>query len=82
MSGGDLKKRHDPLWEIVGEKVPLQGSESTLNVVCPHCHVTVQVPDSIIPGQRFKCGLCGGSCEFLGSTQGGLARAQQVQVEE
>ena len=76
-----MKKSHDPLWEIVGEKVPLQGAESVLRLACPHCHVTLEVPSGIIRGQHFECGLCGGACEFLGDSEERLARVRSPQAD-
>jgi hypothetical protein len=58
-----LKKKYDPLWEIVEEKVSLQGSEDTKPVKCPWCHVSVDLPGQVRPGERFLCGLCGAICE-------------------
>jgi hypothetical protein len=55
-----VAKRYDPLWEIVGEKVALQGHEPDLDAPCPHCHVTVHIPLGARMGDRFACGLCGG----------------------
>lgn len=57
------KKKYDPLWEIVNEKVALQGQERHVDVPCPHCHVTVQLGPGIKVGDRFACGLCGGISE-------------------
>lgn len=57
------KKRYDPLWEIVNEKVALQGEEPDVDVLCPHCHVTVHLGTAAKPGERYACGLCGGVSE-------------------
>ena len=54
------KKRYDPLWELVHEKVALQGQEADVDVACPHCHVTVHLGLGAAPGERYACGLCGG----------------------
>lgn len=58
-----MKKRYDPLWEVVDEKVSLQGSEKSQTVVCPRCHVRVELPARARAGTRFRCGLCGTLCE-------------------
>ena len=58
-----MKKKYDPLWEIVDEKVNLQGSQSTRTVVCPGCHIAVDLPERVQVGERFRCGLCGALCE-------------------
>jgi hypothetical protein len=65
--GGQLKKRFDPLWEIVGEKVTLQGIESSVATTCPNCQVTLELPKSVQPVRRFRCGLCGALCEIAES---------------
>lgn len=54
------KKKYDPLWEIVGEKVALQGAEPDVDSRCPYCHVLVHLGLEAEPGQRYECGLCGG----------------------
>jgi hypothetical protein len=59
-----LKKRFDPLWEIVDEKVSLQGSGGTKTMKCPQCHVTLDLPARLRAGDPFDCGLCGARCEF------------------
>ena len=61
--GGVLKKRYDPLWQIVDEKVALQGSECEAPVECPSCHVSLVLSGDIEGGRRFRCGLCGALCE-------------------
>lgn len=59
--GGSLgKKKYDPLWEIVDEKVALQGEEPDIDAVCPYCHVRVHLGRGAGAGRRFACGLCGG----------------------
>jgi hypothetical protein len=60
-----LKKRLDPLWEIVGEKVYLQGAASAPSGSCPQCHVLVELPREPKRGERFRCGLCGTLCEVV-----------------
>lgn len=57
------KKRYDPLWEIVDEKVALQGAEPDIDSVCPHCGVRVHVGADLQPGAQVECGLCGGLSE-------------------
>jgi len=37
------EKKYDPLWEIVHEKVALQGQELDLDARCPHCNVTLHL---------------------------------------
>jgi hypothetical protein len=56
-------KKYDPLWEIVGEKISLQGVDPARSLLCPECHVTVDLPKSAQAGARFHCGLCGALCE-------------------
>lgn len=55
-----MTKKYDPLWEIVDEKVALQGQEPDVDTFCPHCHVLVQLGATAGVGERFACGLCGG----------------------
>jgi ribosomal protein S27AE len=59
------KKRYDPLWEIVGEEVALQGQEPDIDAACPHCHVTVHLGPAAKVGRRYACGLCGGVSEVV-----------------
>jgi hypothetical protein len=54
------KKKYDPLWQIVDEKVALQGGEPDVDARCPHCHVVVHVGLAGKVGERYECGLCGG----------------------
>jgi hypothetical protein len=61
------KKQYDPLWEIVDEKVALQGGESDVDSVCPYCHVRVHIGLVLQPGERVECGLCGGLSEIVRS---------------
>jgi hypothetical protein len=56
-------KKYDPLWEIIGEKISLQGVDAARTAVCPECHVTVDLPGSAQAGAHFDCGLCGAMCE-------------------
>lgn len=64
------KKRYDPLWEIVGEKVALQGQEPDVDAECPHCHVTVHLGKTARSGERYTCGLCGGLSEVAEGPEG------------
>ncbi len=57
------KKTYDPLWEIVDEKVALQGTEPELLGHCPHCNVTLRLSPEAQAGERYECGLCGGFSE-------------------
>jgi hypothetical protein len=59
------KKRYDPLWELVNEKVPLQGTAPDHDAHCPHCNVTLHIGREIKPGRKIECGLCGGTSEVL-----------------
>ena len=54
-----MKKKSDPLWEIVGEESRLQGSDESKLGQCPRCGVGVQLPKDARVGDRFRCGLCG-----------------------
>ena len=58
-----MAKKFDPLWEIVGEKVPLQGAVEDVDALCPVCHVRVHIGLGVAPGSRFACGLCGAELE-------------------
>ena len=60
-----MKKRYDPLWEIVGEKVGLQGEEVARDVCCPRCRVVLGVPIDTRAGTVFSCGLCGATIEVV-----------------
>jgi len=53
------RKKYDPLWEIIDEKVPLQEALPDVDAVCPHCNVRVHVGREAAEG-RYSCGLCGG----------------------
>jgi hypothetical protein len=57
------RKKYDPLWEIVGEKIALQGSEPDFDARCPYCHVVVHLGRAAKAGDRYECGLCGGLSE-------------------
>jgi len=64
------KKKFDPLWEIVGEKIPLQGQEPGVDLPCPHCHVPLHVGPAAREGQRVTCGLCAGSSQVVDALEG------------
>ena len=64
------KKKYDPLWEIVNEKVALQGQEPDVDALCPHCHVTVHLGSEAKVGGRYSCGLCGGVSEVAEGAAG------------
>jgi len=59
------KKKYDPLWELVDEKIPLQGQAPDIDVRCPYCHVTVHLGSQARAGERYACGLCGGVAEVV-----------------
>lgn len=59
------KKTYDPLWEIIDEKVPLQGAEPDIDAKCPWCHVTVHLGKRTAQDGPFECGLCGGISELV-----------------
>lgn len=59
------KKRYDPLWEVVNEKVALQGGETEVDAICPWCRVIVHLGLQAMPGQVYECGLCGGVSEVV-----------------
>ena len=60
------KKKYDPLWEIVDEKVALQGEEPDVDCRCPHCHVIVHLGTECHRGRAtYECGLCGGLSEVV-----------------
>ena len=65
-----MTKKYDPLWEIVDEKVALQGQEPDVDTPCPHCHVIVHLGGSAEMGDRFACGLCGGVCTVTAVPEG------------
>ena len=64
------KKKYDPLWELVGEKAPLQGGEPDIDAVCPWCRVTVHLGKEASPGRVYECGLCGGVSEVQSGSSG------------
>ncbi len=69
------KKKFDPLWEIVDEKVALQNEEPDLDTPCPYCHVLLHLRAGIWSGERVTCGLCGGSSEVVEGGEGVSLRA-------
>jgi hypothetical protein len=73
-----MKKRYDPLWEIVGEKVSLQGEEVARNISCPRCRVLLGVPVDAAVGTVFCCGLCGATCRVVASSNAGSLTAEEV----
>jgi uncharacterized paraquat-inducible protein A len=52
-------KKYDPLWEIVDEKIPLEGAEKDVDTRCPECHVILHVAPELATGDEVECGLCG-----------------------
>jgi ribosomal protein S27AE len=73
--GAVAKKKYDPLWAIVEEKIALQGREPDVDVPCPQCHVTVHLGPGAKVGERYACGLCGEVCEVVGEPGGRGLRA-------
>ncbi len=69
------RKKYDPLWEVIGETVPLQGVEPDLDAVCPHCHVRVHVGLERKAG-HYVCGLCGGVSELEVTEAGPVLRPE------
>lgn len=53
-----MTKMYDPLWEIVGEQLPLQGAVQDIDALCPVCHVKLHIGSTAEQGQRVECGLC------------------------
>ncbi|MFH1834459.1 MAG: hypothetical protein ABH877_05490 [bacterium] len=64
------KKRYDPLWEIVDERVALQGMEPDVDAFCPHCRVIVHLGLVARPGEKYECGLCGGVSQVVVNQDG------------
>lgn len=64
------KKKYDPLWEVVDERVALQGTEPDVDVRCPYCHVMVHVGLGTKAGERYECGLCGGVSQVAEEQEG------------
>ena len=73
-----MKKRLDPLWEIVGEKVYLQGMGAPVTASCPQCHVVVELPREPKQGERFRCGLCGTLCEVVDTPRQTRLAAREI----
>jgi hypothetical protein len=59
------KRKYDPLWELVNEKVPLQGTAPDHDALCPHCNVTLHLGSEGRPGRKIECGLCAGRSEVV-----------------
>lgn len=58
-----MTKKYDPLWEIVGEELPLQGAVEDIDALCPVCHVKLHIGTGVEAGRRFECGLCSARLE-------------------
>ncbi len=71
------KKQYDPLWEIIDEKVALQGVEPDVDSVCPFCHVKVHIGLALQAGERVECGLCGTVSEIVQND--GVVSLKQVE---
>jgi ribosomal protein S27AE len=68
-----LKKRFDPLWEVVDERIALQGEETHHNPCCPRCYVAINLVAQAKSGVRLRCGLCGTLCQLVqGSSEAEL----------
>jgi hypothetical protein len=65
-----VTKKYDPLWEIIDEKVALQGQEPDVDLACPYCGVLLHVGATAVQGQKITCGLCSGSAEVVKSGAG------------
>lgn len=64
------KKKFDPLWEIVDEKVALQNEEPTASVPCPHCSVPLELGPMAGKGDEITCGLCGRRSQVVETPEG------------
>ncbi len=64
-----MAKKYDPLWEIVDEKVVLQGQGPDIDIPCPYCNVLVHLGSAAVAGERYACGLCGGVSEVVGGPE-------------
>jgi hypothetical protein len=64
------RKRFDPLWEIVDEKVALQNEEPDIDLPCPYCRVRLHLGPAPRAGEKISCGLCGGDSELVQSAEG------------
>lgn len=71
------RKKYDPLWELIDEKVPLQGAEPDLDAVCPYCSVRVHIGREAAKG-LYVCGLCGGVSELTTSDVGPVLQRQDA----
>lgn len=69
------KKKFDPLWELVDEKIALQGQEPDVDLPCPHCHVLLHLGVAAEAGQRVTCGLCGGVSHVVETNEGARLEA-------
>jgi hypothetical protein len=69
------RKKFDPLWEIVNEKVALQNEEPDVDLPCPHCHVLLHLGAKAPKGERITCGLCGGVSEVVDAPEGAQLKA-------
>jgi hypothetical protein len=79
--GGSVSdKKYDPLWEIIDEKVPLQGAEPDVDSICPYCNVNVHLGPDLKLGERVECGLCGSISEV--SAKAGKLALKPVPEEE
>ena len=74
-----MTKKYDPLWEIVGEELPLQGAVEDIDALCPVCHVKLHIGTGAESGRRFECGLCSAQLEV--DVSGGSPRLVEI-VEE
>jgi hypothetical protein len=64
------KKKFDPLWELVDEKIALQNAAPDIDLPCPRCHVLLHVGDAVPDGQKVTCGLCGGISRVVEGPEG------------
>jgi hypothetical protein len=69
-SGRTRVNKYDPLWELVGEKVALQGVGEDIDVRCPECHVILHVQPELASGEAVECGLCGAALTIVRETEG------------
>jgi hypothetical protein len=74
--GAVAGKKYDPLWELVDEKVALQGQEPEVQAHCPHCNVNLTLGPAVVEGTRVACGLCGGASKVV--LQNGVATLQAL----
>jgi hypothetical protein len=59
-----VAQKYDPLWELAGQKVALQGTLEDVDSRCPSCHVVVHLGLDVHPGEKVECGLCGAPLEI------------------